>query len=263
MQAKRVIVTRPAQDALRWVTALHHHGLDAVALPLIEISPAANPQPVQDALQHLADYQAVMFVSGNAASHFYAQNTAPAQLEHAQAAIKTRAWATGPGTHAALRQAGVSPLHIDAPDAAAGQFDSEALWHIVAASVQPGSRVLVVRGSDPTGASTGRSWLTDQLLAAGAQVDTVVSYERHPPRFTPGQTLLAQQACSDGSVWLFSSSEAVAHLQASLPGQNFTAARALATHPRIAQAARDVGFGVVCGSRPLLADIVASIESQA
>jgi uroporphyrinogen-III synthase len=266
VQAKhRVLVTRPAQDALRWVHALQGHGLDAVALPLIEIAPAANPQPVRDALQRLAHshYQAVMFVSGNAVSHFYAQNTALAQSTPAQEAIKTRAWATGPGSVAALRQAGIPATQIDAPDAAAGQFDSEALWHLVAPGVHPGSRVLVVRGSDHTGSSAGRSWLTEQLLAAGAQVDTVVSYERRPPRFSPAQTQLARQACGDGSLWLFSSSEAIAHLHASLPGQPFANARALATHPRIAQAARDAGFGVVCESRPLLADIVASIESQA
>lgn len=264
MQAKRrVLVTRPAQDALRWVHALQGHGLDAVALPLIEIAPAANPQPVRDALQQLASYQAVMFVSGNAVSHFYAQNTASAQSAPAATAIKTRAWATGPGSVAALRQAGIPATQIDAPDASAGQFDSEALWQRVAPSVQPGSRVLVVRGSDHTGSSAGRSWLTEQLLAAGAQVDTVVSYERRPPRFSPAQTQLARQSCSDGSLWLFSSSEAIAHLHTRLPGQHFTDARALATHPRIAQAARDAGFGVVCESRPLLADIVASIESQA
>ncbi|MGE3348297.1 MAG: uroporphyrinogen-III synthase, partial [Ramlibacter sp.] len=40
-------------------------------------------------------------------------------------------------------------------------------------------------------------------------------------------------------------------------------ARAVATHPRIAQAAREAGFGVVCESRPALADVVASIESFA
>ena len=39
------------------------------------------------------------------------------------------------------------------------------------------------------------------------------------------------------------------------------ALRALATHPRIAQAARDAGFSVVSESRPGMDDLVASIES--
>jgi uroporphyrinogen-III synthase len=65
----------------------------------------------------------------------------------------------------------------------------------------------------------------------------------------------------DGSIWLFSSSEAVANLVASLPGQSFGQARAVATHPRIAQAAREAGFGCVLKTRPTLDDVVASIES--
>lgn len=259
----QVIVTRPAQDAQRWVHELSAQGLQAIALPLIAIASAANALPVRQAWQSWTCYQAAMFVSGNAVHHFYALNQ---PLEHylpAQAAINTRAWATGPGTVAALHQAGVPATHIDAPDATAGQFDSEALWHIVAPQVQPGSRILIVRGSDHTGESAGRSWLAEQLVSAGAQLDTVVAYERRMPVFTPAQLHQAQQACADGSVWLFSSSEAIQHLQTLLPGQDFRTARAMATHARIAQAARNAGFGVVCESRPLLADIVASIESMA
>ncbi|WP_295955425.1 uroporphyrinogen-III synthase [Rhodoferax sp.] len=259
----QVIVTRPAQDAQRWVRELSAQGLHAIALPLIAIAPAANALPVQQAWQALADYQAVMFVSGNAVQHFYASNRPLAHNIYTQVAIKTRAWATGPGTVAALHQAGVATTQIDAPDAAAGQFDSEALWNIVAPQVQPGSRILVVRGSDHTGEAAGRSWLAEQLTAAGAQLDTVVAYERCLPVFSPEQLQQAKQACSNGSVWLFSSSEAITHLQSLLPGQDFRAARAVATHGRIAQAARSAGFGVVCESRPLLADIVASIESLA
>nr|WP_315238407.1 uroporphyrinogen-III synthase [uncultured Albidiferax sp.] len=259
----RVIVTRPAQDAQRWVHELLQQGLQAIALPLIAIAPAANPLPVQQAWHRMANYQAAMFVSGNAVQHFYASNPASALIELAQAAIKTRAWATGPGTVAALHLAGVAARQIDAPDTAAGQFDSEALWHIVAPQVQPGSRILLVRGSDHTGEAAGRSWLAEQLAAAGAQLDTVVAYERRMPVWTADHLAQAQQACKDGSIWLFSSSEAIAHLQSLLPGQDFRTARAVATHGRIAQAARRAGFGVVCESRPLLADIVASIESLA
>jgi uroporphyrinogen-III synthase len=36
----------------------------------------------------------------------------------------------------------------------------------------------------------------------------------------------------------------------------------VATHPRIAQAARDAGFGAVLEARPTLDDVVASIESE-
>jgi uroporphyrinogen-III synthase len=46
-------------------------------------------------------------------------------------------------------------------------------------------------------------------------------------------------------------------------GQSWHRARAVATHPRIAQAARAAGFSQVCEARPEMAALVASIESLA
>ncbi|APW36954.1 hypothetical protein RD110_06885 [Rhodoferax koreense] len=259
----RVIVTRPQHDAERWVAELQARGIGAEALPLIDIRPATDPHPVHTAWRQLASYQAAMFVSGNAVQHFYASNRAVAGINPAPAAIDTRAWATGPGTLAALHQAGVDPALIDAPAASAGQFDSEALWQIVGPQVVAGSRVLIVRGGAPGGESAGRNWFARQLDAAGAQVDFVVAYERHPPQWTPAQAQRARQAARDGSVWLLSSSEAIGHLAQRMPADTLAGARAVATHPRIAQAAYEAGFGVVCESRPTLDDVVASIESLA
>jgi uroporphyrinogen-III synthase len=106
----------------------------------------------------------------------------------------------------------------------------------------------------------GRPWLAEQLTAAGAQVDVVVSYERSAPVFDAAGLMLMANAATDKSIWLLSSSEAVANL-GSILNLDWSHARAVATHPRIAQAARDAGFGVVYESRPLLAEVVASIES--
>lgn len=244
----RVVVTRPLHDAQRWADALGAQGLQAIVLPLIEIAPVDDAPAVQP----LPAYRAVMFVSGNAVSHF---------LGGAHRPFTSRAWAPGPGTRDALRDAGVDASLIDAPADDAAQFDSESLWERVRGQIRPADRVLVVRGRDPQGRNAGRDWLARQIEAAGGQVEFVSVYERRMPRFDAAQQALAVQAAGDGSVWLFSSSEAVANLAALLPGQSWQRARAVATHPRIAQAARDEGFAVVCESRPALADVVASIES--
>ena len=42
----RVLVTRPISEAAPWVAGLAAAGHDAVALPLIEISPAQDLQPL-------------------------------------------------------------------------------------------------------------------------------------------------------------------------------------------------------------------------
>lgn len=270
----RVIVTRPAREAAQWVQELSQQGVQAQALPLIQVGPVPELAPLQAAWRQLPAFAAVMFVSANAAEQFFAAKPASASTSAftAEGALQPRAWATGPGTTAALLRAGVAPAVLDAPPADAAQFDSEALWARVSHQVQAGSRVLIVRGRDavaagaadtfaPDAAGVGRDWLAQRLQQAGARVEWVVAYQRTAPVWLAPERALAQQAASDGSVWLFSSTQAVTHLLALLPGQVWTAARAVATHARIAQALRNAGFGTVTESRPTLRDVMASIES--
>lgn len=261
----RVIVTRPEREAARWVLDLSAHALEAVALPLIEVGPVDDPAKLEQVWQHLADYVGVMFVSGNAVEHFFASKPALEPVFTVHSAIKTRAWATGPGTARALLQAGVAPARLDVPPLDVGQFDSEALWRVVGAQVSPGDRVLIVRGGDSaTGASAGeglgREWFANRLASVGAVAEFAVAYQRCAPAFSLQDRALACEAARDGSVWLFSSSEAVTNLTAWLAGQSWVAARALATHPRIAAAAKNAGFGEVLESRPTLTDMRAALQ---
>ena len=259
----RVLVTRPAGEAARWVQGLAECGIDAVALPLIDIVAEPAGEALDAARTSLAACDAAMFVSAHAATAFLQPISLPALVGVACDAIKTRAWATGPGTTAALRRAGWPAERLDAPTADAPQFDSEALWARVRHQAGPGRRVLIVRGGDACGRALGRPWLAEQLQAAGAQVDQVVAYRRVAPVLDAAQRALALSAATDTSLWLFSSSEAVANLCAALPTQDWRAARALATHPRIAQTAREAGFGSVTDTQPTLDAVVASIESGA
>lgn len=280
----RVLVTRPARDAEHWVQQLKLGGVAAEALPLIEIAPASGAASVQalaDAWQTLArgHYAACLFVSGNAVDYFFRKKERLAHVEHAQGAIENiaitvppglRFMAPGPGTVAALIAAGVTAGQIDAPAADALQFDSEALWDVVGPRDWQGRRVLVVRGQNAgahsNAPSSGRDWIARQWAAAGAQVDFVGVYQRRPPQLTQAQLQRARVASTDGSVWLFSSSEAVANLvqMPEMAGMDWRHARAVATHPRIVDAVRAAGWGVVVASRPALKDIrdtLASIES--
>lgn len=262
----RLIVTRPQREARRWVTELAAQGYEAVALPLIQLGPVADQTALRRVGQQLSDYASVMFVSAPAAEHFFACNASAAALFAASDGTGIRAWATGPGTAAALRQAGVAPEQIDAPPAHSVQFDSEALWQRVGMQVRAGDRVLIVRGAEGVGepesaGGSGRDWLAQQIASVGGQAEFVVAYQRRAPVFSAAESELAQRAASDGSLWLFSSSQALRHLRRCLPGQSWHKARALATHPRIAAVAKELGFGVVCESRPTLADVLAALKS--
>jgi len=266
MPRRRAIVTRPQRDAEQWAHDLQAAGIDAVALPLISIRAATQPglhEALMRAQRNCDQYRAVMFVSGNAVHYFFESNVPLALTQHAQPAIKTRVWSPGPGTAQALLDAGVPAERIDRPAADAAQFDSESLWQQVHSQVQPGDRILIVRGAagPATESGTGRDWLARQIAQAGGQVEFVAVYERAAPQLTAEQQALAHQAAGDGSLWLLSSSEAVTHLREALPLQDWSQAHALATHPRIASAARHAGFGTVTECRPAFNEVVASIES--
>ena len=271
---RRLLVTRPAAEAVRWVEALQNHGWPAQALPLIDIS-----EPVDLAAQAALAQQrqqwwqndALMFVSAAAVQHFFARGVAPVPAAHG---LTTRFWAPGPGTAHALAGVlaglGVSADHIDAPAPDAVQFDSEHLWPVVQDQLRDGARVLIVRGQSPEpdgprdGAlpGTGRDWLIRRCEAAGARVAACVAYQRLAPGWTASERALARDASGSGQLWLFSSSEALSNLQTLAPGTDWSAAAALATHPRIAAAARLAGFGRVIESRPALPDVVRALESS-
>jgi uroporphyrinogen-III synthase len=262
----RVLVTRPEPECAAWVQGLRARGVAAAAWPLIRIGPVRDPAAVHRCWRQLAGFEAVMAVSGAAVEHFFALRPPDTPLPSG-----LRFWAPGPGTRAALERLQVPASRIDAPAAASGQFDSEALWRVVGPTVKPGWRVLIVRGGDASpeedapasSAGQGREWLAQTLGQAGARVELVMAYERGAVPWTASQRAEAAAACSDGSLWLFTSSQAIAHLAAALAGQTLAQARALATHPRIAEAARAAGFGRVWETRPRLDDVVASIESIA
>ena len=115
----RVLVTRPQAQAAEWVARLQALGVAAAAVPLLGIDGPADVHAVRRAWAGLAQHRAVMFVSPNAVERFFAAATdsgAPAWPAGVLAA------GTGPGTQAALLQAGVPPAQVlcPAPDSPTG-----------------------------------------------------------------------------------------------------------------------------------------------
>jgi len=51
------------------------------------------------------------------------------------------------------------------------------------------------------------------------------------------------------------------NLVAACPGNDWTRARALVTHPRIAQMAQRCGFGTVMPTKPAVSDVLQTLES--
>jgi len=250
----KLLVTRPAAQAAEWVGWLHERGVDAQALPLIRISAPDDAEPVRAAWAGLPNHRLAVFVSPNAAEQFFALRP-----EGLAWPAQTLAGSPGPGTSRVLRALGVPAANIIEPKADAAQFDSESLWQQLARHDWRGARVLVVRGE------SGRDWLADTLRAHSAEVEFVTAYQRGAPALDDAARSLLQQAVAQPAAhaWLFSSSESIGHLVELAPQAGWQRARALATHPRIAERARSAGFGQVHECRPSVEAVVACLQSIA
>lgn len=262
LRGRRLLVTRPAPQAVQWVAMLRRRGIDAEALPLIDIAPPADPAPLHAAWGSLGQRRLLVFVSPNAVERFFAGRPAgvawPAGL---------LAGAPGPGSRAALLAQGVAAEAVVEPAADAAQFDSESLWLQLQRRDWRGASVLIVRGEG------GREWLAERLQEAGATVDHLSAYRRLPAVLGSTQRQLLQAALAQPlrHAWLFSSSEAIGHLLAADdvggPGEPQAGLRAascaLATHPAIAERARRAGFGRVECCRPTPDAVAACLQSLA
>jgi len=230
----RIIVTRPPAQAEALVAQLLAAGVNAVALPLIDIAPVADVQPLQRAWTELPVQALVMFVSANAVQHFMRQRPPGGAWP-----APVLAGSTGPGTSAALREAGVPESRVVEPSG--NDFDSEALWQRLQGRDWRGRRVMVVRGEG------GRDWLAEQLADAGAQVEFIAAYQRVLPHLSVQARALLTAALAQPRehLWAFSSSQAVAHLGQLAAGADWAGCAAVAPHARIVAALQRLGFGQV------------------
>lgn len=251
---RRILVTRPAAQARDWVQRLREHGFDAVALPLIGIAPPPDRAAVQQAWTTLAGCDLVMFVSPNAVDQFFALRPPGCDWP-----AGTRAASPGPGTDAVLERHGIPAQRRVMPAADAAQFDSEALWQRLGREDWRGRRVLIVRGDG------GREWLSERLREAGAEVCRLAAYARGVPVLDAAGEALLRAALADpaGHLWFFSSSEAIDHLETLAAARglapDWKPALALATHPRIAARANQLGCGEVIASRPTPEAVMAAL----
>lgn len=270
------LVTRPEPQASGWAEALAAQGVDAQPLPLIAIEGPPQPEAVARLWHTLAHQRLLMFVSPAAAEWFFRLRPQPLPDGTPAPAwpVQTLAAAPGPGTAQAVlalgAAAGLTPDSMVSPPEHSAQFDSEALWPLLAPMDWQGQRVSIVSGGDTTGAR-GRTWLTEQWHRAGAHVEAVQAYQRGPGAWTPAQQALARQALAtpEAHVWLLSSSQAIDHLVAHLlpglglssPQPDWQRMRALCTHPRIAEHASAQGFGEVRQCAPTVTAVVQARRS--
>ncbi|WP_413192603.1 fused uroporphyrinogen-III synthase HemD/membrane protein HemX [Pararobbsia alpina] len=210
------------------------------ASPTVPVA-AATPQPDAGTTPTRSEAQRAAAARAVSSDSFFAPPPDPVTVDAAAAAT-----AEG-STVSASTDTPVDPDSV--------RFDSEtliaALERELGLASLAGRRVLLVRGNG------GRELVADTLRERGAEVEPVVAYQRSvpvpdPAALTQVRRWLTEQHPERDPVWVVTSSEGVRNLS-TLAEIHFDAreqaalhrARFVVPHPRIAESARNGGFGTV------------------
>jgi uroporphyrinogen-III synthase len=245
---RRILVTRPAAQAAMLAAMIAGEGSEPVLFPLLEIGPADDPAPLDEAIARLDDYAVAIFISPNAVDY-----SLPRILERLAWPAGLQAAAVGPGTATSLVRYGIENVIV--PPA---RFDSEGMLELPA--FQPervaGRRILILRGNG------GRELLAETLRQRGAEVDCVTCYRRSAP--TDGSFIVSLLRNNALDALTISSSEGLRNLLALLDTDAIERLRRLPVfvpHRRIAEAAADLGLSNVVLTGPADDGILESLCS--
>ena len=188
----RVLVTRPAAQAVGLQQRLLAAGAEARLLPLLRIAPPADSEAAAQRLREARGAAFWLFTSANAV-----QAAAQLEPEHWPRTLI----AIGGGTAAALARLGYSAL---APEGA----DSETLLAWPRLQAVQGEELLIVTGEG------GRGLLAQTLSERGARVRVARCYRREPVRHAPEAVVTA---LAEVDIALLTSGEALEQLLALTP----------------------------------------------
>jgi uroporphyrinogen III methyltransferase/synthase len=184
LSGRRVLVTRPREQAAGLAEGLKRRGAEVVEAAVIRIEPPSDKAPLDTAIEHLADYDWIVFTSANGVRSFQGRlQELGKELRHLG---EPRLAAIGPATAAALEEEG---LKVDVvPERFVAEEVFDALRRV---GPLEGCRVLLPR------ADIAREALPDLLRSAGAHVDVVVAYRTVP---VSEELASAMQLISDGGI---------------------------------------------------------------
>ncbi|MDF2447358.1 MAG: hypothetical protein K0S46_2594 [Moraxellaceae bacterium] len=221
-----VLNTRPAHQAAALTQRLRAEGARITELPLIQIAPLPLPPEQQRLLLDLDRYDAVVFVSANAAR----QGLDAVADYWPQWPHRLPAFAVGARTAQVLREAGLTVLTPPRPD-------SEGLLAMPELQQVQGRRFLLFRGEG------GRALLSETLRERGARLDTLELYRRELPAGAAAQWQALQAAGDLPRLVILTSPDALRHWQ-QVAGEQATLPRWLVVSPRMRCQAEAAGARV-------------------
>jgi uroporphyrinogen-III synthase len=259
----KIIVTRPRDQLNHAIKSIQEDlidndvDLEILGLPLLEIVSDMNESLAKELYQGLLEAQWLSFVSPNAFL------TADQLLKtfHYDWPTHLKLALIGGGSEKIILESRFKPSLIVKP-ANEEQWDSEGLWLQLFAQEKnwAGKKVLIVRGD------TGRDWLVSRLESENVDVRLISIYKRknldrndeYWQNFLQmWESVSSLRALNESKplIWVMSSSLACQYLSQTLITLGLkevilSQSIALATHEKIAQTARDIGFSRVMNILP-------------
>ncbi len=160
---KRVLVTRPREQAADLTDRLEAMGADAIEAPMIRIEPPEDYGPLDDACARAGDFDWIIFSSANAVDAFMERLLAG---PHDVRALKgVQLCAIGPATAERVARRG---LKVDLTPA---EYRAEGVVRAIAAIGDLRGRTVLLPHAD-----IGREVIADELRRQGAEVTEVIAY---------------------------------------------------------------------------------------
>lgn len=225
LRGKKVLITRPLEDATAFAERLRAQGAEPLIAPAIAIAPPDDVAAARRAARDAASYDWVAFTSRHGVDAFFAQSAGSAANLHS-----ARVAAIGERTAERLRDHGVVADFVPA------EFVGEAFAAGLLERTQPHARILLFRAQD------ARAVLPVALREAGRTVDDVAAYKTVVAM--TGTELRRNAAEAD--IWTFASAGAVRSFVSNVPDCVALAARKVVAciGPVAADAARNAGLRV-------------------
>lgn len=160
---KRILVTRPEDQAADFIRALSEFGAQCLLFPTIKIIPPATWEGLDGAIEGLSRYDWILFTSVNGVKYFFERLLVASKDVRHLKGIKIGV--IGPKTTAALMDRGISPDMI--PD----RYWAEGIVEALERYPIERKRILLPRPA------IARDYMPKELKSLGAIVDVVEAYQ--------------------------------------------------------------------------------------
>lgn len=162
-----IVVTRPKDQASEFIKMLEADGANVISFPTIEITPPKSYKSLDNAINHIEQYEWIIFTSVNGVHSFFDR------LKHLGKDIRSlhraKIAAIGEITAREIKKRDINVEMV--PD----DYKAEGLIKLFKKSNVKGSRILIPR------AKVARDILPQSLIRLGAKVDVITSYVTKKP----------------------------------------------------------------------------------